>query len=97
MNAAKATKRLGEAMNTSVTAVINGHLSSFKGMMGLGSSEPILSDFGTRLISRLSEGGKTVDEVVWTIIPTAAAAAATQAQGVCALFILHRHQITDNK
>ena len=41
----------------------------------------LLSDYGVRMIRRLFEGGKSVDEVVWTIIPTAAAGVATQAQG----------------
>lgn len=41
-----------------------------------------LQDYGKHLIERLSRGGKSVDNVVAAIIPTAAAAVATQAQGV---------------
>lgn len=83
-NSAKATKKLGDAMVSSVTAVKNEHISSFLHMMGItpSPSETILKDYGTRLVERLLEGGKSIDEVVWTIIPTAAAAVATQAQGV---------------
>ena len=44
--------------------------------------EKMLSDYGVRLLQRLFDGGKSVDEVVWTIVPTAAAAVATQGQGV---------------
>jgi hypothetical protein len=84
VNAAKATKKLGDATVTSVTAVKTEHFSSFRHMMGITPSETILKDYGTRLVDRLFEGGQSIDEVVWTIIPTAAAAAATQAQGVCA-------------
>jgi hypothetical protein len=72
-------------MTPSVTAVKTEHFSSFKHAMGITPSETILKDYGTRLVDRLFEGGKSIDEVVWTIIPTAAAAAATQAQGVSVL------------
>jgi hypothetical protein len=82
VNAAKATKRLGEAMTSSVTAVKNEHFSGFKHMMGITSTEKLLKDYGSRLVDRLFEGGKSIDEVVWTLIPTAAVASATQAQGV---------------
>lgn len=46
----------------------------------LGHTGKLLGDFGTRLIRRMFEGGKSVQEVVWTIIPTVAASVATQAQ-----------------
>lgn len=87
VNAEKQTKRLGEVVKASVTAVKNEHFSSFKQIIGLGSIEPFLTDYGTRLVDRLFEGGKSIDEVVWTIIPTAAAAAATQGQGVCVPYV----------
>jgi Cytochrome P450 len=41
----------------------------------------LIRDYGTHLIKRLSDGEKSVDEVVWTIIPTAAASVATMGQG----------------
>lgn len=41
-----------------------------------------LQDYGKHLIERFSRNGKSVDNVVAAIIPTAAAAVATQAQGV---------------
>jgi hypothetical protein len=88
VNAAKATKKLGDAMTQSVTSVKTEHFSSFKHMMGITPSETILKDYGARLVERLSEGGKSIDEVVWAIIPTAAAAAATQAQGVSKLLLV---------
>lgn len=86
-NAEKQTKRLGEVTKASVTAVKNERFSVFKHMIGLGSSEAFLTEYGTRLIDRLFEGGKSIDEVVWTITPTAAAAAVPQAQGVCARYV----------
>jgi hypothetical protein len=85
--AAKHTKRLGEVMKGAVAAVKNERFVALKHMIGLDSSEAYLKDYGASLINRLFEGGKSVDEVVWTIISTAAAAAATQAQGVCAPYV----------
>lgn len=87
MIAEKQTKRLGEVMKASVTAVKNERFSGSKHMIGLGSSEAFLVDYGSRLVDRLFEGGKSIDEVVWTIIPTAAAAVGTQGQGVCAPYV----------
>jgi hypothetical protein len=46
----------------------------------MGHAGKLLGDFGTRLLRRLFEGGKSVDDVVWEIIPTVAASVATQAQ-----------------
>lgn len=46
----------------------------------MGHAGKLLADFGSRLLRRFFEGGKSIDEVVWTIIPTAAASIATQAQ-----------------
>lgn len=46
----------------------------------MGHAGKLMGDFGTRLLRRMFEGGKSVDDVVWAIIPTAAAATATQAQ-----------------
>jgi hypothetical protein len=43
-----------------------------------------LASYGAHLIKRLLEGGKKVDEVVWEIMPTAAAGCANQAQAVSA-------------
>ena len=41
-----------------------------------------LTSYGNHLIKRLLQGGKTVDEVVWEIMPTATAGCANQAQAV---------------
>lgn len=48
-----------------------------------------LQDYGKHLIERFSRGGKSVDNVVGAIIPTAAAAVATQAQGVHSFPFIH--------
>ncbi|RMZ89577.1 hypothetical protein DV736_g3200, partial [Chaetothyriales sp. CBS 134916] len=53
------------------------HLSD---LFRMGRSGKVLGDYGTRLIRRLLDSGGSVDDVVWTIIPTCAAAIATQAQ-----------------
>ena len=81
-SALKETKVLGKIMQGVVEDIKTDRFASIKEVLGVGSSEQVLRDYGTHLIKRLFEGGKSVDEVVWTIIPTAAAAVATQAQGV---------------
>ena len=81
------TKALGNIVQDVVERIRSDKLAFVTEALGLThSSEKVLRDYGTHLIERLSAGGKSVDEVVWTIIPTAAAAVATQAQGVCRLF-----------
>ena len=80
-------------MHDVVEDIKNDRFASIKEVLGLGSSEQVLHDYGTHLIKRLFEGGKSVDEVVWTIIPTAAAAVATQAQGVRGFSSLAPHLI----
>ena len=49
-------------------------------LFSMGSAGQLLQDYGIHLIERLFAGGKSVDEVVSTIIPTIAAAVCTQAQ-----------------
>ncbi|KMU89621.1 linoleate diol synthase (Linoleate (8R)-dioxygenase) [Coccidioides immitis H538.4] len=49
----------------------------------------LFAEYGARLVERLSRGRKSVDEVTWTIIPTAAASVATQAQGWAQMFDLY--------
>jgi hypothetical protein len=44
-----------------------------------------LADYGVHLIKRLLEDGKSVEEVVWGIIPTACAAGPNQGQAVSPL------------
>lgn len=45
-------------------------------------SKASIPGFGKELVARFLEGGKPVEDVVWELIPTQAAAAATQAQAV---------------
>lgn len=80
----KETERMGEVM-TKVVSGSSGHLFSHHSRL-FGRNKSTLAGFGPELVKRLREGGKSVEEVVWTIIPTAAAACATQAQGVCFCF-----------
>lgn len=49
----------------------------------------IIKDFGTHLIKRLSQGDKSADEVLWTIIPTAAAMVATMGQAFAQMLDLY--------
>jgi hypothetical protein len=80
--AEKETRHMGEIMTKVVADVQGNVISRLWKMIGKEDSSSLLSNFGPQLVRRLSNGKKSVDEVVWTIIPTAAAACATQAQGV---------------
>ncbi|KAF7158141.1 hypothetical protein CNMCM5623_002807 [Aspergillus felis] len=77
--AATETQRMGAIMAKSVSGARGTVFRRF--MQALGMSEGGAASYGSQLVKRLQRGGKSVDEVVWTIIPTAAAACATQAQG----------------
>ncbi|MCJ1396496.1 hypothetical protein MMC18_009386 [Xylographa bjoerkii] len=79
--ALKDTTDLGKTV-LNVVQGMRTYQESLKEVTGLEPQERVLHDYGTHLVKRLFEGGKSVDEVVWTIIPTAAAAVATQAQGI---------------
>lgn len=81
--AAKETKRMGEVMQEVVTNIKSRHFPSLGQLFHMNSSNT-LGSYGEQLVERLLHAGQSVDETVWTIIPTAAAASATQAQGVCA-------------
>ncbi|KAH7325577.1 heme peroxidase family protein [Stachybotrys elegans] len=82
---AKAT-RLGERMKVEVGKVevekAGSHfLPSLRHLLGPVYSDSRLKSYGVELVKRLLGDGNGVDEATWTIIPTAAAACATQAQG----------------
>jgi len=79
--AKSATDQLAELVKLVCEEVkVGGVFRSLGALFPMGTAGELLQDYGTRFLTRLFEGGKSVDEVVWTIIPTAAAAVATQAQ-----------------
>ena len=80
--AIKGTDALGKVMKAICTAINVDQETLNIDILDMISPEQFLTDYGTHLVKRLFEGGKSVDEVIWTIIPTAAAAVCTQAQGV---------------
>lgn len=57
-----------------------GSVTHLNALFNLGQSAKVLSDYGIRLVERMLESGGSADETAWAIIPTAAAAVATQAQ-----------------
>lgn len=86
VSASRSSERLGEVMQKHVASLNKQHFAITRDILGNHSASTkkcLLADYGPELITRLSNGGGSADEVVWTIIPTAAAACATQAQGVC--------------
>ena len=80
--AKKSTDALGAVLTGVCEALKSERFIHLKAFLGMGPHEKVLNDYGINLIQRLFAGGKSIDEVVWTIVPTAAAAVATQAQGV---------------
>jgi hypothetical protein len=91
--AARDTERLGQVMQRAVADIKarRGRRRSISQMVFGGGKpvvgdDPVLSSYGPRLVERLLDGLGGVDETVWTIIPTAAVASATQAQGVRSSF-----------
>ncbi|OJD36254.1 fatty acid oxygenase [Diplodia corticola] len=79
--AARETRQLGDAVRKAVERASKapGLIQMFLDFLAP-SSGPALPGFGRELVSRLLENGKSVEDVVWELIPTQAAAAATQAQ-----------------
>ncbi|KPM39214.1 Psi-producing oxygenase A [Neonectria ditissima] len=77
--ATKETKRMGEVLQQTVADIKSRHFPSLKQMFK--STDVTLHSYGDQLVERLLKDGQDVEETVWTIIPTAAAASATQAQG----------------
>lgn len=91
--AAAAAKELGGKIQMICDDVISNNVEEFAILenikVGRGPAESSLITYGFRLIRRLAAGGKTPDEVTWTIMPTAAAAVATQAQGFAQMLDLY--------
>ncbi|KIW18357.1 hypothetical protein PV08_02645 [Exophiala spinifera] len=80
VSAKTATDQLAKLIKLVCEAVKVGGFFRLGELFPTSTAGQLLEDYGIRFLKRLFEGGKTVDEVVWTIIPTAAAAVATQAQ-----------------
>lgn len=62
------------------TEVQIGSYMHLNGLFNLGQSGKLLRDYGVKLVERMLEVGKSADATAAAIIPTAAAAVATQAQ-----------------
>ena len=75
-----ATEGVSKLVRIVCDAVKVGKTLHLNKLFSMGSSGKLLQDYGVNLLQRLFDGGKSVDDVVWTIIPTVAAAVATQAQ-----------------
>ncbi|KAK4118839.1 heme peroxidase family protein [Parathielavia appendiculata] len=96
--AGRDTERLGEVMRrvvTDIKARRRRRLSISQMVFGAaaksaGRSDPALPSYGARLVERLLDGlGGSIEETVWTIIPTAAVALAPQALGWAQLIDLY--------
>jgi hypothetical protein len=85
--AVRATAALAAAVTASCTSVQNGeHIPSLLSkLLYLNKQDPTLSEYGPALIRRLFAQGLTLEEVIWTIVPTSAAAAPIQTQAITRL------------
>ncbi|EAW09101.1 peroxidase/cytochrome P450 family protein [Aspergillus clavatus NRRL 1] len=80
---AKATKegqRMGAIMAKVVATAEDNLVNRVLQALVRGTARSPVTTYGTQLIKQLLRGGKSIDEVVWMIIPTAAAMCASQAQ-----------------
>ena len=84
-----ATDGIGQLVKLVCEAVHIGKTLHLDTLFSMGKSGQMLQDYGVNLLQRLFDGGKSVDDVVWTIIPTAAAAVATQAQHMSQMLNLY--------
>jgi hypothetical protein len=82
--AARAVKRLGEVVEKAVNGINRRGIIHRLGQWWSerNSEYPSLDSYGPRLVARFLDKSRSVDETVWTIIPTAAATYAPIAQGV---------------
>jgi cytochrome P450 len=86
--AKKATAVLAAAVTAACTEVQPGNLKILENLihkLHVEKEDPALPEFGTKLIQRLFDTGMSLDEVIWTIVPTSAAAAPIQTQGISRL------------
>lgn len=84
VEATKDAAVLGNAMRKVVESAKHhpGLIKMLVGLLGSGSEVPHIPGFGRDMVLRLLNGGKSVEDVVWELVPTQAAAAATQAAAV---------------
>ncbi|ETI20690.1 hypothetical protein G647_07032 [Cladophialophora carrionii CBS 160.54] len=75
-----ANEQLSKLVKIVCEAVNVGGMLRLGDFFSTGTAGELLEDYGVHFLKRLFESGKSVDVVVSTIIPTAAAAVATQAQ-----------------
>lgn len=90
--AAEAAKKIVDVVQPICKTVMSNdamELQSLEEIAGDGPAANSLVNYGFHLIRRLAAGQTSVDEVTWTIISTAAAAVATQAQGFAQLLDLY--------
>lgn len=81
-SAKAATDKLKKLVGSIVHLVSISRHSRLNELFGWGSSGRLLADYGTHMIERLFEVGKSEEEIVAEILPTAAASVATQAQAM---------------
>lgn len=87
--AKNATQKLSKLIGFVVQAVAVGKRVPLNELFEKSSSGKLLAGYGRHMIERLIKAGDTVDEVVAEILPTAAAAVATQAQAMAQMLDIY--------
>lgn len=84
VEATKDAAMLGSVMRRVVESAKHhpGLIKMLMGLLGHGGEVPDIPGFGRDMVLRLLSGGKSVEDVVWELVPTQAAAAATQGAAV---------------
>lgn len=84
VEASKDAAMLGNVMRRVVESAKHhpGLIKMLMGLLGHGGEVPDIPGFGRDMVLRLLSGGKSVEDVVWELVPTQAAAAATQGAAV---------------
>lgn len=78
--AEQATAQVSKLVKLVCEAVSIGKHFHVDHYFAMGEAGKLLAEYGTKLLQRLFDGGKSVDDVLWELIPTMSAAIATQAQ-----------------
>jgi hypothetical protein len=76
--AKRATAALAAAVTAACTKVQPGNINLLENLIHnlcMEKDAPALPEFGSKLIQRLFDTGMLLNDVIWTIVPTSAAAA----------------------
>ena len=94
-NAKEVARKLSQAIRLSVQSVKIGKHLRFNHLLNESTGQQLLSGYGRKMIERLLDHGKSVDDIVAEILPTITGAVALQAQAMVQmldLYLQEKHQ-----